>query len=262
MLTLGLSTRSRHTSVVLRVVALGTLLHGIDFAQTPVTADFCSLTNGLVQGPFGGYDVSGSFTIGATPELSNITVNGPGIPYSYTFSGPLNGPGYTEPSELPPTPCILEGCTSIPPGQAGLFVAPQNSNTIAGLEFEDTGEPFVGLGYLSCTAFTYTPLSPSQVKATASGLAHSRVTQTFDGTINLKNIFTEELDGPFQILFTGLPANVTLANATGELAGTPYLTVPAPSGLAPGQSLTVSVQFKNPSNVTINFTPVIYSGGI
>jgi hypothetical protein len=59
-----------------------------------------------------------------------------------------------------------------------------------------------------------------------------------------------------------MPASVTLVNATSNLSGTPYLTVPAAAGLAPGQSTTFSVQFKNPSNVTLNVTPVIYSGGI
>jgi hypothetical protein len=56
-----------------------------------------------------------------------------------------------------------------------------------------------------------------------------------------------------------MPATVTLVNATGKLSGTPYLTVPTAS-LAPGQSVTVGVQFKNPSNATINLTPAIYSG--
>jgi len=51
---------------------------------------------------------------------------------------------------------------------------------------------------------------------------------------------------------------VTLVNATGSISGSPYLTVPAIANLAPGQSVTVSVQFKNPSNATINFTPVIF----
>jgi hypothetical protein len=80
--------------------------------------------------------------------------------------------------------------------------------------------------------------------------------------VTLSNISSSAVSGPVQILFMGMPANVTLVNATGNLSGTPYLTVPAGGGLAPGQSATVSVQFKNPSNATINFTPAIYSGSI
>lgn len=103
---------------------------------------------------------------------------------------------------------------------------------------------------------------PGLVATTASGLAYSRVSQTFTGTVTLKNISGSPISGPLQILFFGMPANVTLVNATANLSGTPYLTVPATASLAPGQSVTVSVQLKNPSNATINFTPVIYSGSI
>jgi hypothetical protein len=95
---------------------------------------------------------------------------------------------------------------------------------------------------------------------TASGLAYSRVSQTFNGTVTLRNISGSAISGPLQIVFFGTPANVTLVNATGNLSGTPYLTVPAVASLAPGQSISASVQFKNPSNAVINATPVIYSG--
>jgi hypothetical protein len=107
-----------------------------------------------------------------------------------------------------------------------------------------------------------TAVLPSQVAMTLSGLLYSRVSQTFNGTVTITNIGSSAISGPFQIVFFGMPANVTLVNATGNLSGTPYLTVPAVASLAPGQSATVSVQFKNPSNVTIDSTPVIYSGSI
>lgn len=102
----------------------------------------------------------------------------------------------------------------------------------------------------------------SQVSTTASGLAYSRVSQTFNGTVTLRNISGSAISGPLQIVFFGIPANVTLLNATANLSGTPYLTVPSVASLAPGQSTTVNVQFKNPSNGMLNLTPVIYSGSI
>ena len=106
------------------------------------------------------------------------------------------------------------------------------------------------------------PVVPSsQIATSVSGLAYSRVSQTFNGTVTLTNISGSAISGPLQILFMGLPAGVTVANATSSLFGTtPYLTVPAVSTLAPSQSATVSVQFKNPSNATINFTLAVYSG--
>jgi len=103
---------------------------------------------------------------------------------------------------------------------------------------------------------------PSQIATTASGLAYSRVTKTFNGTVTIQNISGSPINGPFQIVFFWLTSNVTLANETGDLSGTPYLAIPGVGSLAPGQKATVTVQFKDPSNAPINFTPVIYSGSI
>ena len=127
-------------------------------------------------------------------------------------------------------------------------------------------DPGSGTGDITITSINGVQLPPvippSQVATTASGLAYSRVNQTFNGTITIKNISGSAINGPLQIVCFGIPANVTLVNATQDLSGTPYLTVPGVASLAPGQSAIVSVQFKNPSNATINFTPVIYSGSI
>jgi hypothetical protein len=97
----------------------------------------------------------------------------------------------------------------------------------------------------------------SQIAATASGLLYSRVTKTYNGTVTITNISSGALAGPFPIVFTSLTSGVTLANAAGTIQGNPYIT-PAVSSLAPGQSVTAAVQFSNPSNVVINFAPVIY----
>jgi hypothetical protein len=119
----------------------------------------------------------------------------------------------------------------------------------------------------TATQFSLVPSStgtvpPTQVSATASGLAFSRVTKTFNGTVTIRNIGVGTLNGPLQIVLTSLTAGVTLANATNTFGAIPYLTVPATTSLAPGQSASVAVQFSNPSNSTINLTPVIYSGSI
>jgi hypothetical protein len=100
----------------------------------------------------------------------------------------------------------------------------------------------------------------SQISVTASGLAFSRVTSTFKGTVTITNISGSTISGPFQVVLTSLTSGVTLVNATSTFGGDPFLTVPAAASLAPSQSATVSVQFSNPSSAKINFTPVIYSG--
>jgi len=105
-------------------------------------------------------------------------------------------------------------------------------------------------------------ISSDQVATTASGLAYSRVTQTFNGTIAVTNIGSSNISGPLHVLLTGITPGVTLVNATRDLSGTPYITLTNVTTLAPGQSATLSVQFKNPSNAAINFRPAIYSGSI
>ncbi|MGD0883744.1 MAG: metallophosphoesterase family protein [Thermodesulfovibrionales bacterium] len=54
----------------------------------------------------------------------------------------------------------------------------------------------------------------------------------------------------------GLITNVTLVNATGQNNGAPMIQV-STSGLAAGASITVPLQFTNPSNVPITFTPAV-----
>jgi hypothetical protein len=104
------------------------------------------------------------------------------------------------------------------------------------------------------------PTPAGSISATASGLAYSRISKTFNGTVTLKNVISGSIDGPFQVVFTGLPADVALANATGMWNGVPYMTVPGLTRLNPGQSAVISLQFKNPSNAAIQFTPMVYGG--
>ena len=142
----------------------------------------------------------------------------------------------------------LYGTTYYGGAHAGLLIPPLGGGTV----FEITGSGFV----------TPVVLPPSEVAATASGLAYSRVSHTFNGTVTITNVSSGTISGPFSILLTGLTTGVTLANATGNFSGSPYLTVPAVASLAPGQSAAVGVQFDNPTFGTINFTPVIYSGSL
>ena len=99
----------------------------------------------------------------------------------------------------------------------------------------------------------------AQIQTTASGLAYSRVTQTFNGTVTLTNVGATSISGPFEVLFTSLPAGVTLVNALGTYNSSPY-TVAGVTSLASKQSTTLSVQFSDPSNVKISTVPVTYSG--
>jgi len=103
-------------------------------------------------------------------------------------------------------------------------------------------------------------LSGTQVSTTASGLAYSRVSQTFNGTVTIRNISSATINGPFQVVLAFLPTGTTVVNATSTFGGFPYVTIAGVGSLSPGQSASASVEFKNASNATINFSPIPYAG--
>ena len=102
----------------------------------------------------------------------------------------------------------------------------------------------------------------SSVTVTTSAFVYNRLTQNYSGTITISNTGGQPLSLPLTIVLTNLTAGVTALNPTGTAAGQgPYYAV-AGSGasLSVGQSVTVPVQFSNPSNAKISFVAKTYSG--
>jgi hypothetical protein len=56
---------------------------------------------------------------------------------------------------------------------------------------------------------SYYLASASQAAATASSLAFSRVTKTYNGTITITNDGSTAMSGPILVLLSGLPFGVT-----------------------------------------------------
>jgi subtilase family serine protease len=96
-------------------------------------------------------------------------------------------------------------------------------------------------------------------QVTATPLVYDRATKTFNSTYTIKNTTGASVAGPIQLVLTGLGVGVTVANATGTYNGSPYLTASG-STLAAGASVSVAVEFSDPTNVTIKPTPVVYTG--
>lgn len=123
------------------------------------------------------------------------------------------------------------------------------------------------------TDLAATPAWPSQpfvqplaVRATAgvklskSGLVFNPGTQIYTGQITLKNTGTVALTAPLKIVIEGLPAGVTVVNASGSYYSQPYLALAGT--LAPGGSQSVQVQFKRAANTPISYNPAAYTGGV
>jgi len=99
-----------------------------------------------------------------------------------------------------------------------------------------------------------------QVSVTHTGYGRNRATGVWTATLTMKNTSGTAISGPVQLVLTKLTANVTMVNNTGVRNGDPYITVSAGT-LATGASANAMIQFTNPSNGFINFTPATFSGG-
>ncbi|MCC6365505.1 MAG: hypothetical protein IT165_18480 [Bryobacterales bacterium] len=103
----------------------------------------------------------------------------------------------------------------------------------------------------------------ARARVTSTGLLYSRVTGNFVGTVTIQNTSAQAINGPLDLVFADLTPGVTLQNATGtSISGTPYVLMPNVTTLAPGASASVQVQFRNPTNGFINYTPVVLSGQV
>ena len=103
----------------------------------------------------------------------------------------------------------------------------------------------------------------SQVSISKSGLVHNRDTQLFGGTVTIANTGTTNLIGTLEFELTGLPDGVILANASGIAPdGNPYLSINLGDGvLAPVQSITLTVLFKNPKLLSFAYGILAYDVG-
>ncbi len=96
----------------------------------------------------------------------------------------------------------------------------------------------------------------------------------FEGQLTVTNTSSAGIDGTLLILLSGLTSGVTLQDAsvtvggvtysvavTTTLAGDPILTIPRSvlASLAPGQVLTVTLRFQDPSFGPINYVPLLFS---
>jgi hypothetical protein len=112
---------------------------------------------------------------------------------------------------------------------------------------------------ISFTPGTTAPPAPPSIPVTASGLVYSRVTRTYNGTITVLNNTASVINGPVRVLLTNLTPGVTLTGNPGPpiVNNSPVVTIPGTTTLSPGQSAGTTISFNNPSNVLIQFTPVV-----
>lgn len=98
----------------------------------------------------------------------------------------------------------------------------------------------------------------NNVTVAAGGFIRDRRTGYYTQQVRLTNNNAGSLAGPFYLVVDGLSANATVVGSSGLTVAyaplnSPYVLVPGNS-LAPGSTVTVTLQFGNPSNAGITYT--------
>jgi predicted extracellular nuclease len=181
-----------------------------------------------------------------------------GMPYSYVFNGQSSYLDHALAS------------ATLNPQVTGIYEWHINADEPSVLDYTLAGKPqdlYTPTVYrtsdhdpllISLNMQPYVSNVTSSFSTTTAGLVLNRATQKYSDTLTLTNISSSTLNGPFQLEFDGLTAGVTLANASGNHAGAPYITVSAT--LAPGTSIAVPLSFTDPAKTAIHYTAAVYNG--
>lgn len=114
-----------------------------------------------------------------------------------------------------------------------------------------TADAFAPLPRFSDNPVACHPKIPvPQISVTWTGLVYSRVSDTYNSTLTLKNTSGTTVNGPFLVLLSGIP-QLYWYGTTNEIS------VPIQS-LSPGQSATAPIQIQAPIGAKITFTPIVY----
>ena len=108
--------------------------------------------------------------------------------------------------------------------------------------------------------FVIHEIAPTNNAAVArSGFVRDRRTGNYSQAVTVTNRTAATLAGPFYLVLDALSANATLASGPAGTTsvygplGSPYVLVSSGS-LAPGGSVTATLQFSNPTNAAIEYT--------
>ena len=103
----------------------------------------------------------------------------------------------------------------------------------------------------------------NQVQVTRSGFGYNLATQRFVQTVTLKNLSASILAGPLSLVLDNLSSNATLFSPSGTTAcaapaGSPFIN--SSGNLNPGASVSVTLQFMNPSRAGITYATRVLAG--
>jgi hypothetical protein len=179
--------------------------------------------------------------------------NAEGAGVNVTFMAPASGPSGRFANN--------SNTITLPTSASGTISAAFTANTLGGPAYNVT---LASAGVNSPPSFTLKNTGinvSSSVSVTQGGFGRNRATGLWSATMPVTNTSGSTISGPVQVVLTNLTPGVTMTNNTGTFNGSPFITVSA-GALAPGAAASVTIQFSNPSNGFISYTPVTYSGGL
>jgi hypothetical protein len=104
----------------------------------------------------------------------------------------------------------------------------------------------------------------SQFSVVRSGYRLNNSTKRFQQAVTITRTATGSVAGPFALAIENLSSNATLYSPSGTTtciaAGSGYVTVNPGSNWSQGQALTVAIEFVNPTNAGITYTPALLAG--
>jgi Divergent InlB B-repeat domain len=104
----------------------------------------------------------------------------------------------------------------------------------------------------------------SSVSVTRGGYVLNLGTKRYAQTVTLTNTSATPIPGPISLVLDGLGSDVSLFNLTGLTdalfppTGDPYIS--SSFGLAPGQTVSIALQFTDPTRATIGYTTRVLAG--
>jgi hypothetical protein len=121
---------------------------------------------------------------------------------------------------------------------------------------DDTGNSAVAGGTINVA-----PDVSGQVRVVGVGGPRNPSTALFDDVASITNLTGADIPGPLYLVITGLPAGVTLANASGSTAaGDPFLTLNVQRLLHDQTLAPVDFQFSDPQLVPFSYHVTTFDG--
>jgi hypothetical protein len=198
--------------------------------------------------------------------------NGPAPPANFQLGNP---PVYYDFSTTavfrpPATVCIPYGNVSNPSSlelmhdENGVWVNrtvsndPLNHRICANVNSFSLLAIFEGQTLIVCA-----PDVSSSVSVTRSGYSYSVITKRYAQIVTLTNTSGSPISGPIYFAVDNLSGTASLHNAAGKTGcvaptGSPYVSVPGP--LDAGAHTTAVLQFTDPTNTAISYTPRVLAG--